>query len=61
MDQQTHGRLMVPAWATIETMLKLANRGALSRYAAECFVDSFFDRVERERAALYPGTPTTGR
>jgi hypothetical protein len=52
---------MVPAWATIETMLKLANRGALSRYAAECFVDSFFDRVERERAALYPGTPTTGR
>jgi hypothetical protein len=61
MDQQTNGTLMVPAWVTIETMLKLANRGALSRYAAECFVDPFFDRVERERAALYPETPTTGR
>jgi hypothetical protein len=52
MDQQTHGRLMVPAWATIETMLKLGNRGALSRYAAECFIDSYFDRLERGRGVI---------
>lgn len=50
----------IPAFASVEYLMTLANYGELSRRAAQKSLDSYFDYIEAEIERRFPETTKGG-